>query len=284
MSIDAATLYVVATPIGNLGDISQRALQVLEQADWIAAEDTRHSARLLQHFVIRTPCFSLHEHNERQKTDWVLEVLGEGKSIALISDAGTPLISDPGYHLVKRVRGAGFRVVPIPGASALTAALSVAGVATDRFMFLGFPPHKGSARRRFLEAFQDFSATLVFYESPHRILDSLRDMQGIFGAGRAMVLCRELTKTFETVLSGSIDELICCLEGDANQQKGEFVVLLEGAVVEEERQGLSVESQRIAAILAAELPLKQAAALTASIASDKKNAVYQWLLSQKQDN
>ncbi|HHO68310.1 MAG TPA: 16S rRNA (cytidine(1402)-2'-O)-methyltransferase, partial [Gammaproteobacteria bacterium] len=197
----AGTLFVVATPIGNLGDMTPRGVEVLQQADLIAAEDTRHSRRLAEHFGIATPMLALHEHNERSVAARLVERLRQGESIALISDAGTPLISDPGYQLVRAAREAGVPVVPVPGASALVAALSVAGLPTDRFVFEGFLPPRQAARRKRLEALKDEPRTLVFYESSHRIVDSLNDLKDVFGPGRQALLARELTKAFETTLS-----------------------------------------------------------------------------------
>lgn len=278
MSIEAGILYVVATPIGNLGDMTSRAVEVLQQVGCIAAEDTRHSAGLLRHFGITTPMLSLHEHNERQKAAALLQKLNAGEDIALISDAGTPLISDPGYVLVREAQLAGIRVVPVPGASALIAALSASGLPTDRFSFEGFLPAKGGARRKQLEALRQESRTLAFYESPHRILDSLADMVEVFGESREVVLARELTKTFETIRHDSLGSLLEWVRGDANQQKGEFVVLVHGA--EAKAEGIDPETRRIAVLLAEELPLKQAAALAAKISGEKKNALYKYLLEE----
>lgn len=280
MSIEAGTLYVVATPIGNLGDMTPRAVEVLQRVDRIAAEDTRHSAGLLRHFSLTTPMLSLHEHNERQKVAALLQRLQAGESIALISDAGTPLISDPGYVLVREAQLAGVRVVPVPGASALVAALSASGLPTDRFSFEGFLPAKGGARRKVLEALRQESRTLAFYESPHRILDSLADMAGIFGETREAVVARELTKTFETIRHDSLGNLLEWMRADANQQKGEFVVLVGEAPKDEGEEGPAAEARRIADILAQELPVKQAAALAAKISGEKKNALYKYLLEK----
>jgi 16S rRNA (cytidine1402-2'-O)-methyltransferase len=280
VSIEAGVLYIVATPIGNLGDLSSRAIDVLRHVDHIAAEDTRHSAGLLRHFSITTPLFALHEHNEREKSAALIERLSGGESIALISDAGTPLISDPGYILVRDAQQAGLRVVPIPGPSALITALSASGLPTDRFCFEGFLPAKSGPRRKLLEALRDEPRTLMFYESPHRILDCLADMSTIFGEEREAVLARELTKTFETVRHSTLGELQEWVTGDANQQKGEFVLLLHGAdgtEQDDEREG-----RQVAEVLAEELPLKQAAALAARISGARKNALYQHLLQKKQ--
>lgn len=280
MSIEAGILYVVATPIGNLGDMTPRAVEVLQQVDRVAAEDTRHSAGLMRHFAIVTPMLSLHEHNERQKVAAMLQRLQGGENIALISDAGTPLISDPGYVLVHEAQLAGIRVIPIPGASALIAALSASGLPTDRFSFEGFLPAKGGARRKFLEALRQERRTLAFYESPHRILDSLTDMAGVFGETRQAVVARELTKTFETIRHDSLGGLLEWVRGDSNQQKGEFVILVHGS--EETGEGIDPEACRIAELLAAELPLKQAAALAAKISGEKKNTLYKYLLDRQQ--
>lgn len=282
MSIEAGILYIVATPIGNLGDISARALQVLQRVDRIAAEDTRHSAALLRHFAIGTPMFALHEHNERQKAEQVLGLLLGGESLALISDAGTPLISDPGYFLVREAHAVGIRVVPVPGPSALITALSASGLATDRFCFEGFLPAKSGARQRALQALTDEPRTLAFYETPHRIEESLADMAALFGAERPATLARELTKTFETIRHATLGELAAWVAGDANQRKGEFVVLVEGAPKVEEEEGPGGEACRIAEILMRELPLKQAAALAATISGAKKNALYKHLLAKEE--
>jgi 16S rRNA (cytidine1402-2'-O)-methyltransferase len=280
VSIEAGILYIVATPIGNLGDISARALAVLQQVDRIAAEDTRHSASLMRHFTINTPMLALHEHNERQKAEQLLELLQQGESLALISDAGTPLISDPGYFLVREAHRAGIKVVPVPGSSALIAALSVSGLATDRFCFEGFLPAKTGARRKTLEALAQEPRTLAFYESPHRIEESLVDMVACLGAERPATLARELTKAFETIRHATLGELAEWVAGDPNQRRGEFVVLVEGAPKDEGGDGPDAEACRIADILVSELPLKQAAALAATISGEKKNALYKYLLEQ----
>ncbi len=281
MSIEAGILYIVATPIGNLGDISARALEVLQKVDRIAAEDTRHSASLLRHFNINTPMFALHEHNERQKAEQVLGLLRQGESLALISDAGTPLISDPGYFLVREAHLAGLKVVPVPGPSALIAALSASGLATDRFCFEGFLPAKSGARRRALEALAQEPRTLAFYETPHRIEESLVDMVAVLGAERLATLARELTKTFETIRHATLAELAQWVANDPNQRKGEFVLLVQGA--EEKRgEGLDEEVKHLATVLAEELSIKQASALTAKISGEKKNAIYKFLLEAQE--
>ncbi len=281
MSIEAGILYIVATPIGNLGDISARALEVLQKVNRIAAEDTRHSASLLRHFAIDTPMFALHEHNERHKAEQVLGYLQQGESVALISDAGTPLISDPGYFLVRQAHAAGIKVVPLPGPSALIAALSASGLATDRFCFEGFLPHKSGARCKVLQTLADEPRTLAFYESPHRIEESLNDMAAILGVERPATLARELTKTFETIRHATLGELAEWVAADPNQRKGEFVLLIEGAQHKED-EGLDGETQRIATLLAEELSVKQAAALAAKISGEKKNAIYKYLLEREE--
>lgn len=268
------TLYVVATPIGNLADMVPRAAETLQQVDLIAAEDTRHSKRLLEHFHISTPMVAYHDHNEAQSLPALLQRLKKGESIALISDAGTPLISDPGYRLVRAAREAGFRVCPIPGASALIAALSVAGLPSDRFVFEGFLPPKSGARRKHLEALAAEERTLIFYEAPHRIAATLADVVHCLGADREVVIARELTKTFETILAGNAEDVAKRVEEDPNQQRGEIVLLIRGA--EPSGGELDAEARRIMSILAKDLPLKQAASLAAEISGAKKNALYQW--------
>lgn len=268
------TLYVVATPIGNLADMVPRAAETLQQVDLIAAEDTRHSKRLLEHFHISTPMVAYHDHNEAQSLPALLQRLEKGESIALISDAGTPLISDPGYRLVRAAREAGFRVCPIPGASALIAALSVAGLPSDRFVFEGFLPPKSGARRKHLEALAAEERTLIFYEAPHRIPATLADVVHCLGADREVVIARELTKTFETILAGNAEDVAKRVEEDPNQQRGEIVLLIRGA--EPSGGELDAEARRIMSILAKDLPLKQAASLAAEISGAKKNALYQW--------
>lgn len=272
-------LFVVATPIGNLADMVPRATETLQQVDLIAAEDTRHSKRLLEHFHISTPMLAYHDHNEQRSLPALLERLNKGERIALISDAGTPLISDPGYRLVRAARDGGIRIVPIPGPSALIAALSAAGLPSDRFAFEGFLPAKGGQRRKQLEALTGESRTLVYYEAPHRIVACLRDLVEIFGAEREVVLARELTKTFETFIAGPAKEVLGRVENDPNQQKGEIVLMVRGAEAPASSE-LHPEAEKIMAVLMKDLPLKQAASLTAEITGAKKNALYQWGLSQ----
>jgi 16S rRNA (cytidine1402-2'-O)-methyltransferase len=268
-----AALYIVATPIGNLGDISHRAIEVLRRADVIAAEDTRHSSRLTQHFGIATRLVSYHDYSSSGREDAILAELAAGRSVALISDAGTPLISDPGYSLVARARQMQITVIPVPGACALTAALCAAGLPTDRFVFEGFPPHKQGARRQLFESLADEQRTVIFYESPHRIADSVIDMRDAFGEQRQAVICRELTKTWETIHGDSLGGLSQWIMADDNNRRGEFVVLIHGAPVVDQDSQLS-DADRQLRILLEELPVKQAAALVAKITGLKKNAVY----------
>ncbi|HAS6019431.1 TPA: 16S rRNA (cytidine(1402)-2'-O)-methyltransferase [Vibrio vulnificus] len=270
-----ATLYIVPTPIGNLGDITQRAIEVLSSVDMIAAEDTRHTGKLLSHFNIQTKTFALHDHNEQQKAQVLVDKLLSGQNIALVSDAGTPLISDPGYHLVTQCRQAGVKVVPLPGACAVITALSASGLPSDRFSFEGFLPPKSKGRKdKFLEIAK-VERTCIFYESPHRIVDSLHDMLEILGPDREVVLARELTKTFETIQGMRLSELVEWVQSDDNQQKGEMVLLIHG-YRDSAEESLPEEALRSLAILTKELPLKKAAALAAEIYNLKKNALYKW--------
>jgi 16S rRNA (cytidine1402-2'-O)-methyltransferase len=275
------TLYVVATPIGNLDDMSARALKVLANVALIAAEDTRHSIRLLQHFGIDTPLAACHEHNERDEGGRFITKLLAGEDVALVSDAGTPLISDPGYHLVRQARAAGVDVVPVPGACALIAALSAAGLPSDRFIFEGFLPAKSAGRRGRLEQVKEEPRTLIFYEAPHRILECLEDMKLVFGAERPALLARELTKTFETLKGLPLAELCEFVAGDSNQQRGECVVLVGGWSAPEGEAAISVQAQRVLDLLLAELPLKRAAALAAEITGVRKNLLYQAALEKQ---
>lgn len=271
------TLYVVATPIGNRADITRRAQEVLAAVDRILAEDTRHSGALLAALGIATPLLSLHEHNEAAQTEAVVGRLLAGEDLALISDAGTPLISDPGFRLVRAARQAGIPVVPVPGASALIAALSAAGLPTDRFVFEGFLPAKAPARRARLQALAAETRTLVFYESSHRIRDCIDDLAAIFGPERHAVIARELTKAFEQIQGGPLTELRTWLVADPNRTRGEFVVLVQGAEPPPDAD-VPPEAQRVLAILLRELPVKQAAALAAEISGARRNALYQWAL------
>ncbi|MFU2058895.1 16S rRNA (cytidine(1402)-2'-O)-methyltransferase [Avibacterium volantium] len=268
-------LYIVATPIGNLQDISQRALQVLEQVDLVAAEDTRHSGLLLSHYGIKKPFFALHDHNEQQKAEILCEKLLQGTTIALVSDAGTPLISDPGFHLVRKCRQAGIKIVPIPGACAAIAGLCASGIASDRFCFEGFLPAKSKARCDKLENLAKEDRTLIFYESTHRILDCLADMEKVFGAERYVVLARELTKTWETIYGDEVGALRQWVSEDPNRSKGEMVLIVEGNV-SSEAESFSPEAIKALTLIAKELPLKKAAAIVAELYGYKKNALYQF--------
>ncbi len=269
---DVGSLYIVATPIGNLGDITMRAIATLKSVDLIAAEDTRHSKKLLMHLSIQKPLVALHDFNEREKSKALLKHLEQGKSIALISDAGTPLISDPGYHLVALVRAAGVKVVPIPGPCALIAALSASGLPTDKFIFEGFLTAKKTARQKRLEELQDETRTLIFYESTHRLMSTLKDMEQIFGSEREIVLAKELTKSYETILKTNIPALLIWLAEDSARQQGEFVLLVRGAVLE--KNEIDSEAVRVLNILRAELSHKQAVVLTAQITGASKNQLY----------
>ncbi len=275
MSNTPGILYIVATPIGNMGDISERALQTLHEVALIAAEDTRHSARLLRHHGINTRCVALHEHNEQNASAGLIKRLEQGDSIALISDAGTPLISDPGFYLVREVQQSGYRVIPIPGASALIAALSVAGLPSDRFSFEGFLPAKGEARRRTLAALSREPRTLIFYESTHRIFDSLHDMAEAFGSQRPAAVVRELTKTFETVHRAELGALCEWMAADDNQRRGEFVVLVQGAEPQQNFEQVAIDPQALLIELMALQPPKKAAATVAKLTGLKKNALYE---------
>jgi len=270
----------VATPIGNLGDMVPRAIEVLQSVDLIAAEDTRHSKRLMQHFNISTVLIAYHDHSGTNKVDALIERLLAGQTIALISDAGTPLISDPGYRLVDAALSAGIKVMPIPGASAAIAALSAAGLPSDRFVFEGFLNAKRQARIKQLQHLANETRTLIFYEAPHRVLACLEDMAEVFGVERQVVMARELTKTFETIKRAPAAELAVWVSADHNQQKGECVLLVHGASKVDDG---SDDGERVFDILADELPLKQAAALAAKITGVKKNKLYQYGLN-KQDS
>ena len=275
-----AILYVVATPIGNLGDMVPRAVNILQSVDLIAAEDTRHSKRLFDHFDIDTRCVAYHDHSSATELAALLDELQAGRSVALISDAGTPLVSDPGYRLVDAALGAGIKVVPVPGACAAIAALSAAGLPTDRFVFEGFLPAKMQARRQRLEALRREPRTLVFYEAPHRLLDALEDFEFVFGPERVAVLARELTKMHETIRRAPLGELRTWAN-EHNQSRGECVLLLQG---DSNQAQFDAGSERVLRLLLEELPLKQAAALAAKITGQKKNDLYQFALTlQKPD-
>jgi 16S rRNA (cytidine1402-2'-O)-methyltransferase len=272
-------LYVVATPIGNFGDMSQRAIEVLKSVDLIAAEDTRHSGRLLQFFAIDTPTTSYHDHSDERALHRIGSCLEGGGSVALVSDAGTPLISDPGYRLVRYVQDRGFAVRPVPGACAAVAALSVSGLPTDRFMFEGFLPSREGARVNRLSALAAEPVTLIFYEAPHRIEASLQSMIQVFGVAREAVLAREITKIFETIRRGTLAELAQFVSGDSNQQKGEIVLIVAGRLKIE--QDVSADVAALLLRLSQELPAKQAAAVVADWSGLRKKQLYEHLLEIK---
>lgn len=276
MSTQQGILYVVATPIGNLGDLSPRACQILSSVDRIAVEDTRHSGSLLKHFSIKKPMVSLHEHNERGQFGKLIDKLHSGESIALISDAGTPLISDPGFHLIRAAHQENIQVTPIPGPSALITALSASGLPTDRFLFEGFLPNRSAARKERFNQLATETCTLIFYESCHRIVASILDMLEVFGEDREVVIARELTKKFETVKAGNLEILSKWLQADENQQKGEFVVLVHGA--KQDTKSIGAEEKRVLHILLEELPVKQAAALASRLTGVPKNLLYKQAL------
>ena len=266
MSILNGALYIVAT------------IEVLQGVAVIAAEDTRHSGVLLRHFGIMTPCLAYHEHNERQQSEKLIERMRQGAAVALVSDAGTPLLSDPGYYLVRAAHAAGIRVIPIPGASAAVAALSASGLATDRFAFEGFLPSKRAARRERLQALLPETRTLLFYEAPHRIVATLEEMAEIFGPRREAVLARELTKVYETIRKDSLTGLWRWVAEDPNQQKGECVIVVQGAESSADAVDSERDMRRILAIILEDLPLKQAVGLTQKITGEKRNRLYQWAI------
>lgn len=278
MNTELGTLYIVATPIGNLEDMTPRAIKTLQQIDLIAAEDKRHSGKLLKQFNITTPMIALHEHNEQQQYETIINHLKHGKSIALISDAGTPLISDPGYRLVHEAKKLAITVIPIPGACAAITALSASGLPTDKFIFEGFLPVKQTARLQQLELLQQQECTIIFYEAPHRILQTLQDMLKVFGAERNIVIARELTKLFETIRAGTIIEITNWLANNSEQQQGEFVILLQGADKKQD-EAMQPQDLQILKTLLAELPVKQATHLAAKITGKKKNEFYQMALA-----
>lgn len=273
MSIPTGILYIVATPIGNLQDFSPRAQSILRTVPLIVAEDTRHSRQLLNHFGINTPVQALHDHNERQVTPALLQRLQAGDHLALISDAGTPLISDPGYYLVQAAHAEHLKVVPIPGPCALITALSVAGLPTDHFIFEGFLPAKATARQQRLTILAQETRTMVFYEAPHRLLDCLNDLAQAFGSARMIVLVKELTKVFETIHRDTVAGVIDWLTAEPARLKGEFVLVVQGAPPPD-AQALNPEVIRIFQLLRQELPLKQAAKLASEITGISKNVLY----------
>lgn len=279
--VDSGTLYVVATPIGNLADITDRARTVLAQVDLIAAEDTRHTGKLLHHLGLKRPMLSLHDHNEAQRLPQILQRLQNGEQVALLSDAGTPLISDPGFTLVRAAQAAQIKVVPIPGPSALITALSVAGLPCERFVFEGFLPAKSAARRKRLQQLRHETRTLVFYESSHRIVNCLQDMVTSFSAQRSAVVARELTKQYETVLAGSLIELRALVEANANQRKGEFVLVVAGASSEEHTGNIHISAGALLEDLLQVLPAKEAARTVSRLSGIPKGELYKMALDLK---
>jgi 16S rRNA (cytidine1402-2'-O)-methyltransferase len=276
------TLYVVATPIGNLGDMTIRGLETLKSVDAIAAEDTRHTSGLLSHFGISKKLIAVHEHNEHQSAEKLLSQLQAGENIALVTDAGTPGISDPGAVVVDLVRKAGVKVVPIPGASAVIAALSASGITQNGFHFHGFLPASGAARRKVLESLKSQTVTLIFYEAPHRIVECVEDIANVLGVERRLTFARELTKTFETFYTCAAGEASAWLQADSNQQRGEFVLLVEAAIVNDAVE-LSEDAVKVLKLLLAELPLKQAVKLATEITKEKKNDLYEFALKLKEN-
>jgi len=270
----SAKLYIVATPLGNISDITYRAIEILKGVDLIAAEDTRHSGKLLSYYQISKPTFPLHDHNERQRGSVLIQKIKAGQSVALISDAGTPLISDPGYHLVNECREAGVDVVPIPGACAAITALSAAGLPSDRFSFEGFLPVKEKAKSEKLMALAEETQTMIFYESPRRIQDTVKHIIKVMGADRKLVIARELTKMFESYYALPAGEMLDWLNEDTNHCRGEFVLMVAGA--NKAQSTLSLEAINTLTLLKKELPLKKAAAITAEIHHLKKNDLYKW--------
>jgi 16S rRNA (cytidine1402-2'-O)-methyltransferase len=272
---ESGILYIVATPIGNLGDFSARAVETLRKVDLIAAEDTRHSRPLLEHYGIAKRMVSLHEHNEEAGTLRLIDRLAKGEAVALISDAGTPLVSDPGFPLVRLARERGIRVTPVPGPCALIAALSASGLPSDRFAFEGFPPRTASARRSHLEALVDDPRTLIFYESSHRVLEFMRDIGEIFPAQRRIVIARELTKLYETIVETAAGDAADLIEADSNMRKGEFVILVHGATATKPRDTLTHDQSRVLQLLLGQCSVKTAAALTAKITGARREVAYQ---------
>ncbi|NOT12348.1 MAG: 16S rRNA (cytidine(1402)-2'-O)-methyltransferase [Methylococcaceae bacterium] len=282
MSSEYGKLYVVATPIGNLADISFRAIETLKQADLIAAEDTRHVRMLLQHYGITNKLVSLHQHNEDKASAGLLEKLRSGLSIALVSDAGTPLLSDPGLPLVKLIKEAGLDVVPIPGACALIAALSVAGLPVTQFSFEGFSPRSASARKAFFLEKLTQPTTWVFYESSHRILDSLKDMAEVLPLDRQLVIARELTKLHETIVKAPLGAALALVESSDNMRKGEFVVIVEGAIIDKKDQLITPEQEKLLSVLLEECSIKTAVDMAVKITGARKKILYQAALEMAQ--
>jgi len=268
-------LYIVATPIGNLKDMTERAIETLRSVDWVAAEDTRRSKRLLEHFDLKARMRSYHDHNERQVSEQLVAKMLAGESVALVSDAGTPLISDPGYRIVRLAREAGIDVIPIPGASAMLAALSVSGLATDRFVFIGFLKKK--ARKKQLQSLLRESGTVVIYEAPHRVSELMDDMLEVLGADRTVVVARELTKRYEQIISGSVAEQRANLKDGTIPEKGEFVILLEGMIVDYDEH----RADEVLQFLLKEVAVSKAVMLAAKVTGVSKNELYQRALAIK---
>jgi len=283
-SIKPGCLYVVATPIGNLDDVSSRAHDVLKGVDQVAAEDTRTSGRLFEQLGLKTPLTALHDHNEAHRVPGLIARLQAGETLALVSDAGTPLISDPGYRLIAAAHDAGLTVVPVPGPCAAITALSAAGLASDRFHFEGFLPSRQGPRVSRLKGLSEATATLILYEAPHRIVETLEDLVATFGADRLATLARELTKTFETIHRAPLGELLAWVIADSNQQRGEIVLVVAGAPEREAVDTRSLSAESILKVLVRELPVKQAAGLAAEMMGLKRNALYDMALALKLAN
>ncbi|MHB1515588.1 MAG: 16S rRNA (cytidine(1402)-2'-O)-methyltransferase [Acidiferrobacteraceae bacterium] len=279
-NVTPGTLYVVATPIGNLGDLSPRAARTLAEVALIACEDTRHTAQLMTHFGIHTPLFSLHDFNEQEAVTALLSQLASGRSIALVSDAGTPLVSDPGFRLVRATHERGMPVCSVPGPSAVIAALSVAGMPTDRFSFEGFPPARRAARRAWLESLITEARTMIFFEAPHRVETCVADMVTVFGPARAAAIARELTKRFETVYNAPLGEIAQWLHDHPQQRQGEFVLLIKGADEEATAADREREARRVLTLLLQNLPVARAVALACDITGQNRNFLYRCALEQ----
>jgi 16S rRNA (cytidine1402-2'-O)-methyltransferase len=280
--IERGILYLVATPIGNLADMGRRAVEILKKADVIACEDTRHSRPLLDHYGIGRPLTAFHEHNEDAAAGKLVDRLLKGESVALISDAGTPLINDPGFPLVRLAREAGIRIMPVPGPCALIAALSASGLPSDRFAFEGFPPRKPAARKALFESLRDEPRTLIFYESSHRVAETVRDMAAVFPAERRLVIARELTKLYETIAATTVVEAPGLLERNSDMQRGEFVLLLEGAPPPAETAGLAPEQERVLKLLLEECSVKTAVGLAVGITGARRELLYRTALRMVQ--
>jgi len=277
------TLYIIATPIGNLDDISLRAIETLKKVDLIAAEDTRHSLVLLKNYGINTPCISLHKFNENKKSEYLVAELSLGKNIGLISDAGTPLVSDPGCHLVKAVQDAGIPIITIPGPCAAIAALAASGLATDKFVFEGFLPAKKVAQCERLEALKNETRTIILYEAPHRLLQLIDNLLEVMGTERQIVIAKELTKMHETIIAAPLPEIKSWLLADPKRQLGEFVILIQGAK-EQKDVTISADARKILAILLQELPTKKAVNITAKITNCDKRELYQLAIGALQNH